>query len=397
MNKLLLLIISILVVIVFGVGGIGELVSGNIIGIPLLGVLVCYLVILVVVKKHTENKKSKQNKKFTQQKNEKATRGKNINDHYTDFVDYGKKDPVHIDQLVLVFDNMIRQNFPELPKPSFKLNDYLFNKLEIECNNGVPHVDTLQKILIEMEHFLNITMSNQSIIFLEKNKDNISGFISRQFYSLNEITICYDSCYNANNYIAILAHELSHAYQYSKNKSNLFGNLELNEEFTDALTFYLGFSEYFINGKEALKSDKDNIKRITLGYLNKNLFDDLVFSVEKLKKDKAQKDAQSKIYKETLNKIICLKDTYRSYLVTINILIQQLQTNLTLNLDELYTINEFLITFNEKSYEQIFQAFTNLPPNNLESAKYFLELLNKDVTKLLIYYEKVRLISNIKY
>ncbi len=124
--------------------------------------------------------------------------------------------------LVKEFDDVVRWNFPKLPDDEFKLDDSLFNTLEKECKSGKPEVSTVQKILIEMEHFLGIKGISQSIIFIEKIDDNKAGFFMSNDYTLNEITIGYNDIYNVYNYLYILSHEISHVFQYYNNKQYIF-------------------------------------------------------------------------------------------------------------------------------------------------------------------------------
>lgn len=147
----------------------------------------------------------------------------------------------------------MRLNFVNLPHNDFELKKSLFDQLDKECKIGSVHVSTIQKILIEMEHFLGIFGKDQSIIFMEKINDDMAGYIEKRDFILNEMTIGFNDIYSPYNYLSVLAHEVSHEFQFFNHKEHLFKDLMEAEEFTDDLTFYLGFGIYTEKGKIATK------------------------------------------------------------------------------------------------------------------------------------------------
>lgn len=300
---------------------------------------------------------------------------------------------------IAVFNKAVIFNFPELPKPEFILKTDLFNQLEKECEEGKPTITTLQSILIEMEHHVGISSSNQSIIMFTKIDDNKAGYIEKMNYSLNEITIAYNDIFKANNYISILAHELSHAYQFSKNKHTLFtGTCNLNEKFTDALTFYLGFGEYTKKGKRAVKVTtamvgpnvyKKETRSSVLGYLNEGYFYFVEKNSNKLfserKKQKAEKDENNKM----ITKIEASLKAYKTYLESSFLIIDDLK-NKQLSSSEFELISGFYIKYNESSYSVLESKIKNYKTQNLSANKENLKIIETEMTDLFEIYNKIK-------
>ncbi len=175
------------------------------VGLPILGAIGCIVIAIVFISNNSKLKKVNLNQ---QSANEGPAESAEI----------------YVPELVADFDNTIKFNFPELPFDEYKCPQELFQKLSVEIEKQHrPSIHTLQEILIDMEHHLGMK-NNQSIITLEKIAEGKAGYIEKSFYSFNEITVGYKDIYDANSYLSILAHELSHAYQYSKGKQSIYSN-----------------------------------------------------------------------------------------------------------------------------------------------------------------------------
>ena len=92
--------------------------------------------------------------------------------------------------------------------------------------------------------------------------------------NFSEITVYYNYEYEVKNYLAVLAHELSHAYQIAKGRPTYIKE-EYNEYFTDALIVYLGFGKMYLDGMQKVEKDFKistltySSKKLKLGYLSK--------------------------------------------------------------------------------------------------------------------------------
>ena len=148
------------------------------------------------------------------------------------------------------FDSYIRHNFADLPFVDYELPIEIKNKLEAECVNGkIPTLATVQSIVIELEHHLGYK-NNTSIVHLAMNrKHDHAGIIEKSTEQFSDITLYHNPEYKAINYIAVLIHEVSHAFQAARGKPT-YHQIEFNEYFTDALIVYLGLGNMYLNGIE---------------------------------------------------------------------------------------------------------------------------------------------------
>ena len=108
----------------------------------------------------------------------------------------------HILNLLIEFENAVRISFQHLPFNEYQVPSKLFEDLKKETMNGRPSVTTLQSILIDMEHYLGMK-TNKSIIIFEKIDPSRAGYIERNNYSLNEITVGYNHLYGPYNYLSM--------------------------------------------------------------------------------------------------------------------------------------------------------------------------------------------------
>jgi len=219
-------------------------------------------------------------------------------------------------QFLEEFDEYIRLNFKELPFEDFEVPIDLGIKLQEECDKAGPTLTTLQQIVIEMEHHLGYR-NNSAIVFLDKKgMMNKAGMIEKTSYSFSEITISVDRIYKAKNYIAIIAHELSHAYQEAKLKP-LYQDKELSEKFTDALTVYIGFGHLYKDGLWAEKKTIDDYDKTTekrrLGYLEEQHFETVFRMKDKLLLIKRQVERKKIERENDIKRARQLGEVYTQY------------------------------------------------------------------------------------
>ncbi len=133
---------------------------------------------------------------------------------------------------------------------------------------------------MDMEKHLGFGCTH-CIVSMEKLGKNCAGYIEKESYDFNFVSIGYECFYNTDNYIAIIAHELSHAYQY-KNGWPRFEDESKTEIFTDVLTAYLGFGLYTINGKKAYGANVS----VTHGYLEEGTIPTFMWDADKIRIEK---------------------------------------------------------------------------------------------------------------
>ena len=190
------------------------------------------------------------------------------------------------------FHKAIDAFFSDLPATRYVPPTGLLLTLRDEIKAGRPTIMTLQAIAMDMEHHLSL--KQRAIIHLVNEEANKAGYIEIHSESFNEISVCHNTVYDENQYLAILAHEISHEYQFSLSMQNLFPPDD-QELFTDFLTFYLGFGELTKNGKYAKRVDKrilpdGRIETITktasIGYLDESDFSYGDYCVSRLRKER---------------------------------------------------------------------------------------------------------------
>ena len=301
-----------------------------------------------------------------------------------------KQAEIYVPEEIAEFDRMVKVYFQELPFAEYICPDNLYEKLKAETEKGKPTVSTLQTILIDMEHHLGMK-NNQSIITLEKIEDNKAGYIEKQYYSFNDITVGYRDIYNADCYLAILSHELSHAYQFYKALQNLFGDELKKERFTDALTFYLGFGKYTKLGKTVKRTkiidfDPRNTKyqteTVTLGYMDEGNFpflemlvDDLRVQKERAIKEKAE---QIKVVKE-IDKLLDAIGIYYD-------MVQSQLNNLKekkFSESDLKTIQSILVKFDTDYLIRLKASLGEYKKGNLDVSKEKLSLIRKEMKEVM--------------
>ena len=300
------------------------------------------------------------------------------------------------------FDRIIKLNLPELPNEDWKCPSDLYENLEKEIKlNKKPTVLTLQMILISMEKHLGLK-DNKSIIVLEKLDDSTPGYIEKHDYSFNEITLSYREFYNANCYIGILAHELSHAYQYSKRVENLFVDRNKQEKFTDALTFYLGFGEYTEKGKtvsykkfvEATsRGNKYLTTTYTLGYLESSSF---VYFEEKVEEWLKQKKIAAEESKKNKALVSQIEDTLNSitiYKETIDSQIGELKDKM-LSEEQVKYIQNYLLNFSDDYLNNLKSIIGDYKHASIVTNQNALDLTTKQLKELIAISLKINAFIN---
>ena len=199
------------------------------------------------------------------------------------------------------FDEYIRKYFPELPLEEYTIPFDLLLKFENQFfKSREPTMSLLQDIVRDMENHLGYK-NHKSLVFFEHNySDGFSnltkgprkaGLIMRDGSNFSEITVYYNYEYEVKNYLAVLAHELSHAYQIAKGRPTYIKE-EYNEYFTDALIVYLGFGKMYLDGMQKVEKDFKistltySSKKLKLGYLSKRNITTLIQYRERLLSEK---------------------------------------------------------------------------------------------------------------
>lgn len=289
------------------------------------------------------------------------------------------------------FHKTIISNFPDLPFDEYDCPRDLYEKLFSEVQKGKPSISTLQAILIDMEHHIGLK-NNKSIITLENIDDNTAGYIENNYYYFNDITIGCKRIYNADSYLAILAHELAHAYQFSKSKQFIFSDKQKSERFTDALTFYLGFGILTQNGKKVSRTKMAGYNQngdaeyetetLVLGYLDEKYFDYLFehslsykIEKEKLANEKAENTKIIKEIREILHSI-------KTYLDMIKNQIESIKHN-NISGSDFEEVQKIILKFNSTYINTIAFISNGYEKDNLSKNKITLAKLRREMEEIM--------------
>lgn len=296
------------------------------------------------------------------------------------------------------FYDFINLKFSELPLPEYIVPQSLKDELKKEISeNKRPTIHLLQKLVIDMEHHLGVKNSN-CIIFMEPKTGATSGTFKNESYSFSELTVSYCDDYYAEQYLAIISHELSHAYQHDKN--NVFTDPELVEEFTDYLIAFLGFGKLYLNGMEMSRTffeGKDiKTRLIRLGYLNKNHMN-LAVKHAKLLSNKRYLDNKEKAEKERIIKqIVSYKEIYFSTINNIQNLLDSIRSITNISEDDFQFVQECTIeSENSQNFDHFTKnKFSGLNTKSIDELKKQLILIEQELSKLTIKQEKLMKIVN---
>ena len=294
-------IISIFILFIAALGNLSgghfeaSIVLWILFGIDLLAFII---VIAVGGKKNTENKESSQNNGTTKETNSAKPNPDDLPEN------------IAIRKKIWAFDAFVRDNFRKLPLDEISFSYDELYELTHTVGSGKLNVETLRPIVNKMLKHLNQTFNYASIevCYVKPGEINKAGHIESDSH---KIVVNYDGKMTSNSVLALLAHEISHAYQFYE-FSKYPGSEREVEEFTDFLTFYLGFGSLVEKGYNYFYFDDDKEHRehkVRLGYLNDYA---LAFSKTTMKGRKTMKemsleeDEEKKIIK---NKVKQIHDT----------------------------------------------------------------------------------------
>ena len=338
--------------------------------------VICLIILIVFSSQNRNTKKNYKNVRFSKVKGNSSYNGK------------GKE--FYVPNIVLEFDEKVRLFFLELPFEEYKVPAVLYNELKYECQKGRPSTHLLQKILIDMEHHLKLKLKDVSIITMEKMDDNRAGYIEKNYYSFSDITVGYKDIYNADSYLAILAHELSHSYQFSLEKQNIFDK-DKQELFTDALTFYLGFGRLTEKGKKVSRSKivgvterstKYRVETNVLGYLDSKYFSYLYLMVEELRDQKKAEKEEKELNIQVINKISNLLDAITIHVSTIQSYIEEIKDK-KVSKEDFRLIQEIILKYDSTYIEQLNAQIKGYKNSNLKDNQYKYTILEKEMEKVL--------------
>ena len=176
---------------------------------------------------------------------------------------------VSIREKIWKFDSFVRDYFRQLPLDDISFSENEIRELKRQVNtNAYLDKDLLKPIIDKMLRHLNQTFNYASIEVrrVEPGQVQQAGHIDTWSH---RIVVNYDGKMGYKNVLALIAHEMSHAFQFYE-FSKYPGETNEIEEFTDFLTFYLGFGPLMDKGYDyTYFDDNDHHERkVRIGYLN---------------------------------------------------------------------------------------------------------------------------------
>lgn len=170
-------------------------------------------------------------------------------------------------KLIWKFDGFVRDNYPNLPLDEFKIEYCDVDRIKKGLKDKSLCANDLNPVVNKMIKHLNQTFN---YAFVDVNKVEIGELNTAGFVDSfkHKIVVNYHELMNSDNILAILAHEVSHCYQYYESLKYI-GSTEEIEKFTDFLTIYLGFGKLTLAGKEYCIIGGGVEHRGVLGYLDK--------------------------------------------------------------------------------------------------------------------------------
>ena len=176
-------------------------------------------------------------------KKEKAIPKSSSTQNYKSATSYNPLKRALTDECLKEFDSYIEKNFPELPLDEFKppietLFSFSYGEKE------------MQSLVNNMKKHIGIDTFAISVHFKKfpENKQNKTSGGTFQRTGLITAVIHINEKLTISQIPACLAHEMAHAYQSFKSNQPYPDNSDLEECFTDLLTFYLGFSKFVEKG-----------------------------------------------------------------------------------------------------------------------------------------------------
>lgn len=232
------------------------------------------------------------------------------------------------------FDAFVRDNYPNLP-----LNEISFSQDELKDlisnvnNKGILNADILMPIVKKMLKHLNQTFNYASVEVrrVEPGQVQQAGHIES---TTHKIVVNYDGRMTYRTVLALLAHELSHAYQFYE--FSKYPDEKDVEFFTDFLTYYLGFGSLIEEGYKYGYFDSEHREhKVRLGYLDDYAlsFSRTTMNGRKAMKEMALEEAgEIKIIKNKINQI---NNSIPEYLKIISSYIENLTNCKSLSSDDL--------------------------------------------------------------
>lgn len=165
------------------------------------------------------------------------------------------------------FDAFVRDNYPNLPLEEISFSQDELKELVSNVNvKGILTTEILMPIVKKMLKHLNQTFNYASVEVrrVEPGQVKQAGLIES---TTHKIVVNYDGRMTYRSVLALLAHELSHAYQFYE--FSKYPDEKDIEYFTDFLTYYLGFGSLIEDGKIYRYVDYSHKEHeVRLGYLD---------------------------------------------------------------------------------------------------------------------------------
>lgn len=215
-------------------------------------------------------------------------------------------------KLIWKFDSFVRDSYPNLPLDEFKIEYCDVDRIKKGLKDKSLCANDLNPVVNKMIKHLNQTFN---YAFVEVNKVEIEELNTAGFVDSfrHKIVVNYHLLMNSDNILAILAHEVSHCFQYYES-SKYIGTTEEIEKFTDFLTIYLGFGKLTLAGKEYCIIGGDVEHRGILGYLDKY---SLMFAIttangrKEIKKILNEDKMKLSIIKKRIDQLINIFSSYK--------------------------------------------------------------------------------------
>lgn len=347
-------IIWIVSIIVFFVVALGNLSGGNFTLAIVFGILFLIDIIAIAIVLFSNGKKDNGVPKTTSSSSRTSYSGgtkanpqpspKTNPDDLPENIELRKK--------IWKFDAFVRDNFPKLPLEEIEFSREELHELSDTAGFGNLKVETLRPIVNKMLRHLNQTFNYASIEIrhVKPGELNQAGHIES---TSHRIVLNYDGHMTCNSVLALLAHEISHAYQFYE-FSKYPGPEREVEEFTDFLTFYLGFGSLVQKGYDYIYFDNEHHEhKVRLGYLNDYAlsFSRTTMNGRKAMKEMAlEEDEEKRIIK---NKAKQTSDMIPEYLNIISGTIENLSHCQTLSGDDMAEIGRTIHSFQGIQVEHV--------------------------------------------
>ena len=211
------------------------------------------------------------------------------------------------DSFIKEIDDYISKEYPELP----------YDEAVLNINFSSDFLSDIRKTTIEMQRHLGISDYITITVNLRKLNDGSSlkleaGHFSRTGVITAEIEI--DSGLSKDMALACLAHEMSHFYQSFKGRQPYEDGSIKEEQFTDLLTYYLGFSKlvkngYYSNASKLGYVESEDFRKIEEQYSSRTS------SSGSYKKEKKDLKEIISVYEATIGEIVSLcRDLLSKYM-----------------------------------------------------------------------------------